>query len=59
MAAGMVDQNGRQIVEPGAPSRTVRIRIAKNTLGQEGIIEQYMIPERFTVMDVTRKEPSK
>lgn len=54
MSAGMVDANGRQIVEPGAPSRTVKIRVAKNTLGQQGVIEQYMIPERFMVTDIKK-----
>jgi len=55
LPGGMVDHTGRQIVEPGGASRTVRIRIAKNTLGPKGVIEQYMIPERFLVSDLTRK----
>lgn len=55
MAAGMVDDSGREIVAPGGASPIVNIRIAKNTLGPEGVIEQRMIPERFLVTDIAQE----
>lgn len=49
LEAGMINNEGREIVPPGGLDTTVNIRVAKNTLGSEGIITQEMVPEMFNI----------
>lgn len=51
---GKVDDRGEYIVRPGGLDLTVRTKIDKNTLGEQGTIEQDITPALFGVFD---KEP--
>jgi len=49
---GETDAAGKLVVEPGGYSRTVQVRIDKNTLGPTGDFQQMMIAEHFAVTDL-------
>lgn len=48
---GKVDEQGEYIVRPGGLDFTVRTKIDKNTLGEQGTIEQDITPSLFSVFD--------
>jgi len=51
LAAGKVDENGRELVRAGGLDVIVRTKIDKNTLGEHGAIEQVIVPEQFNIFD--------
>lgn len=53
-AAANVDEyneRGDLVANAGDPSRHVMVKIDKNTLGQRGVLDMIMAPERFDVRD--------
>ncbi|GIV81804.1 MAG: replicative DNA helicase [Anaerolineae bacterium] len=57
MPDGETDASGHVVVEPGGYSRTVRVRLDKNTMGVTGQMEQFFVGETFSVFDL-RQEAS-
>ena len=51
MDEGMTDPQGNYIVEPGGKNPLTNVKIAKNTLGPTGTIQQMMDPPRLRVGD--------
>jgi hypothetical protein len=48
---GKVDELGREVVRPGGLDVIVRTKVDKNTMGEQGTIEQIIVPNQFNVFD--------
>ncbi len=49
--AGKVDERGEFIVRPGGLDVEAKIKFVKHTMGEQGAIEQLMVPPQFNVFD--------
>lgn len=51
LPGGRVNEKGQMIVPKGGLDIVARTKVAKNTFGPHGVIEQMIVPEQFNVFD--------
>lgn len=57
MESGEINQQGDMVTAPGGLSRTISIKIAKNTMGETGMFRMAFVGERYAIAELEKGQP--